>query len=95
MEDFRQALKKRVLLFDGSMGALLGLMGVETECPDLLSVTRPDLIRGIHEAYVKAGANVVLTNTFGGTSIKLERAAEIASLRSKTCGRRAGGRRGV
>ena len=74
MEDFRQALKKRVLLFDGSMGALLGLMGVETECPDLLSVTRPDLIRGIHEAYVKAGADVVLSNTFGGTSIKLERA---------------------
>lgn len=85
MEDFRQALKKRVLLFDGSMGALLGLMGVETECPDLLSVTHPDLIQGIHEAYVKAGADVVLSNTFGGTSIKLdragfaERAAEIAT----------------
>lgn len=85
MEDFRRALNRRVLLFDGSMGALLGLMGVETECPDLLNVTRPDLIRGIHEAYVKAGADVILTNTFGGTSIKLERAgfseraAEIAS----------------
>ena len=85
MEDFRQALQKRILLFDGSMGALLGLMGIETECPDLLSVTRPDVIRGIHEAYVKAGADVVLTDTFGGTSIKLERAglsgrvAEIAS----------------
>lgn len=74
MEDFRRALKSRVLLFDGSMGALLGLMGVETECPDLLSVTRPDLIRSIHEAYVRAGADVILTNTFGATSIKLERA---------------------
>jgi len=74
MEDFGQALKKRVLLFDGSMGALLGLMGVETECPDLLSVTQPGLIRGIHEAYVKAGAEVILTNTFGASSIKLERA---------------------
>ena len=74
MEDFRQALAGGVVLFDGSMGALLGLMGVETECPDLLSVTRPDLIRGIHESYVKAGADVVLTNTFGATSIKLARA---------------------
>jgi 5-methyltetrahydrofolate--homocysteine methyltransferase len=85
MEDFRQALTRRVLLFDGSMGALLGLMGVETECPDLLSVTHPDLIRGIHEAYVKAGADVILTDTFGATSIKLARAglearsAEIAA----------------
>lgn len=74
MDGFRQALKRRVLLFDGSMGALLGLMGVETECPDLLSVTRPELIRGIHEAYVKAGADVILSNTFGATSIKLQRA---------------------
>jgi 5-methyltetrahydrofolate--homocysteine methyltransferase len=74
MEDFRQALEKRVLLFDGSMGALLGQMGVEAECPDLLSVTRPELIRGIHKAYVKAGAEVILANTFGATSIKLERA---------------------
>ncbi len=74
MEDFTRALAGGVLLFDGSMGALLGLMGVETECPDLLSVTRPDLIRGIHESYVKAGADVVLTNTFGATSIKLARA---------------------
>ncbi len=85
MEDFRQALRKRAVLFDGSMGALLGQMGVETECPDLLSVTRPELIKGIHEAYVKAGAEVILTNTFGATSIKLERAgfeaksAEIAA----------------
>jgi len=74
MRDFRRTLKKRVLLFDGSMGALLGQMGVETECPDLLSITRPDLIRGIHEAYVQAGADVILSNTFGATSIKLERA---------------------
>jgi len=70
MEDFRRALEKRVLLFDGSMGALLG---VETDCPDLLSVDRPDIIRGIHEAYIRAGADVILTNTFGATPLKLER----------------------
>ncbi len=74
MEDFRHALSRRIVLFDGSMGALLGQMGVETECPDLLSVTKPDLIRGIHEAYVRAGAEVILANTFGATSIKLSRA---------------------
>jgi methionine synthase I (cobalamin-dependent) len=74
MEDFAKRLKDRVPLFDGSMGALLGLMGVDTQCPDLLSVTRPDLIRSIHEAYVEAGAEIILTNTFGATSIKLERA---------------------
>jgi 5-methyltetrahydrofolate--homocysteine methyltransferase len=73
MEDFRLALERRVLLFDGSMGALLGLMGVETDCPDLLSVERPELIRGIHEAYVRAGADVILTDTFGATPLKLER----------------------
>ena len=97
MEDFQQTMKRRIIQFDGSMGALLGLMGVDSECPDLLSITQPDLIRGIHEAYVKAGADVILTNTFGATSIKLQRAgyenrsAEIASAAVKNA-RAAGAR---
>ena len=40
-------------------------------CPEILAVTRPDLIKGIHRAYLAAGADIVETDTFGGTSIVL------------------------
>ena len=71
MGAFSEAISSKVLLFDGSMGALIGQMGIKTTCPDELSVTNPDVISGIHKKYLEAGANVILSDTFGATEMAL------------------------
>ena len=47
-----ELIKQKILLSDGSMGALLASMGYKDSCPDALSVTRPEVIRGIHRSYL-------------------------------------------
>lgn len=71
LKRFDLALSERVLLFDGSMGALLNLLGYASDCPDLLTLTKPDVIRSIHKSYAQAGADVLITDTLGCTSIAL------------------------
>lgn len=71
MGAFSEAISSRVLLFDGSMGALIGQMGIKTTCPDELAVTDPEVISGIHKKYIEAGANVILSDTFGATDMAL------------------------
>ena len=71
MGSFQNRLKNEILLFDGSMGALIGQMGYQTTCPDEMAVTHPDVIRSIHKAYFDAGANVLLADTFGATEMAL------------------------
>ena len=71
MERLYEALKDAILVFDGSMGALVGQMGCATSCTDELAVTHPDVIRGIHKEYIEAGANVILADTFGATEMSL------------------------
>lgn len=62
----------RVLIADGGMGTLLLENGLSRGgCPELLNVDRPDLIADIHRRYVAAGADIILTNTFGGTAARL------------------------
>ena len=62
----------RVHVFDGAMGTLLYGRGVFVNvCYDELSVTRPELVRRIHEEYVAAGAEILETNTFGANPAKL------------------------
>ena len=68
MLDFTTALKTKMLLADGSMGALLAKLGYGTPCPDELTVTKPDVISSVHEAYVKAGADIVIADCFGSTA---------------------------
>lgn len=59
-------------LFDGAMGTELYARGVYiNRCYDELSLTDPDLIRGVHEDYVRAGAELLETNTFGANPVKL------------------------
>ncbi|MFW5947638.1 MAG: bifunctional homocysteine S-methyltransferase/methylenetetrahydrofolate reductase, partial [Gemmatimonadota bacterium] len=59
-------------LFDGAMGTELYARGVYiNRCYDELSLTDPDLLRGIHEDYVRAGAELLETNTFGANPAKL------------------------
>ncbi|MGV8025447.1 MAG: bifunctional homocysteine S-methyltransferase/methylenetetrahydrofolate reductase [Anaerolineaceae bacterium] len=62
------------LVADGAMGTLLHDRGVGFEsCFDELNLTNPALVASIHQEYIKAGAEVILTNTFGANRFKLER----------------------
>ncbi|MBX6331449.1 MAG: bifunctional homocysteine S-methyltransferase/methylenetetrahydrofolate reductase [Gemmatimonadaceae bacterium] len=62
----------RVVLFDGAMGTMLYAKGVFiNQCYDELNLRTPDLVRDVHRAYVKAGAEVLETNSFGANRLKL------------------------
>ncbi len=62
----------RTHVFDGAMGTMLYARGVLLNvCYDELSLKQPDLVRGIHSQYVRAGAEVLETNTFGANPVKL------------------------
>ena len=68
-----QRLAEKVLLGDGAMGTMLQQQGLAVgECPEAWNLSHPDKVRWVSESYVAAGAECVLTNTFGGTSLKLE-----------------------
>lgn len=63
---------RSVLVADGGMGTLLFERGLQVGgCPELLNVEGPDIVAGIHTEYVAAGADIILTNTFGGTQARL------------------------
>ena len=75
---FRERLKKCVVLFDGAMGTQIqALQPTEAEwdgktgCSEVLNLTVPEKIQGIHESYLRAGADVIETNTFGANAIVL------------------------
>ena len=68
----RAALAERVVVADGAMGSMLQGAPVTLEdfedhegCNEILNVTRPDVVTGIHQAYLAAGADCITTNTFG------------------------------
>jgi homocysteine S-methyltransferase len=62
----------RIVLFDGAMGTMLYAKGVYiNQCYDELSLRAPDLVREVHRAYAKAGAEALETNTFGANRLKL------------------------
>lgn len=62
----------QVIVFDGAMGTMLYNKGIFiNQCYDELNLRSPDLVREVHEAYRKAGAEVLETNTFGANRIKL------------------------
>jgi homocysteine S-methyltransferase len=61
-----------LVLFDGAMGTMLYAKGVFiNQCYDELNIRSPDLVRDVHRAYVKAGAEVLETNSFGANRLKL------------------------
>jgi 5-methyltetrahydrofolate--homocysteine methyltransferase len=68
----RALLGSRLLIIDGAMGTMLQNVDLTMEdfaglegCNEILNVTRPDVVSGIHEAYLEAGADLIETNTFG------------------------------
>src|SRR5579872_6327273 len=72
-------LEQRVLVLDGAMGTMIhqAPLSIEADylgrenCPEILNVTRPEVIQGIHRAYFEAGADAVETNSFGGARMTL------------------------
>ncbi|MEQ8245857.1 homocysteine S-methyltransferase family protein [Fulvivirga sp.] len=85
MKDIKEILKERILVLDGAMGTMIQRHTLEEEDfrgdkfknhehplkghNDLLSITRPDIIKDIHAKYYAAGADIAETNTFSGTTI--------------------------
>ncbi|MFP2997205.1 homocysteine S-methyltransferase family protein [Spongiivirga sp. MCCC 1A20706] len=87
MATIEKEIQKRILVLDGAMGTMLQRYKFEEEdfrgerfkdwsSPvkgnnDLLSITQPDAVKEVHEAYFQAGADIVETNTFSGTTIAM------------------------
>src|ERR1043165_6311962 len=73
MKDFRSAVTaERVYVFDGAMGTMLYSRGVYiNRCYDELNLTNADLVLGIQREYVKAGADIIETNSYGANRTKL------------------------
>src|SRR5215216_5576370 len=79
MRDFMEATRDRVVVFDGSMGATLEQYDLSLEddyklpgrAHEALVLNRPDVIQNLHESMVQAGAEVVETDTFQASRIKL------------------------
>src|SRR5437763_236263 len=72
VKTFRDQLSRRVLVADGAMGTMLYDKGIFiNRCYDELNLTAPDMIRQIHADYVKGGAEILETNTFGANRMRL------------------------
>ena len=73
MRNFQDAINKdRVYIFDGAMGTMLYSRGVFiNRCYDELNLTNSDMVLGLHRDYIKAGADIIETNTFGANRPKL------------------------
>src|SRR5881275_1237096 len=78
--DYLAAVRDRVVVFDGGMGATLEQFdltsedygGLQGKCHEALVLNRPDVIEGVHTSMVAAGAEVVETDTFQASRLKLE-----------------------
>jgi 5-methyltetrahydrofolate--homocysteine methyltransferase len=69
---FLEAIQNRVLVLDGAMGTLLQERGLKPgQAPEELNLTMPDVVAGVHREYLAAGAEIIVTNTFGGNREKL------------------------
>ena len=67
----KDRLGKELLFFDGGMGTLLQERGLGPgELPETWNLIHPEVIREIHRAYIEAGSDIVLTNTFGANALK-------------------------
>jgi methionine synthase / methylenetetrahydrofolate reductase(NADPH) len=99
MKPFLEALDERVLVCDGAMGTMLYTKGVFiNRCFDALNLTQPDVVSDVHQDYVRAGADVIESNTFGANRVKLrafglsDRLREINSEGARLARQAAGGR---
>lgn len=71
--DIKKFIKNNILVFDGAMGTMLQERGLELgENPESLNIKERNTLLGIYEEYIKKGAMVITTNTFGANEIKLK-----------------------
>ena len=76
----KDLLGKQHLYFDGGMGTLLQAKGLKAgELPEVWNITHPDIIKEIHLSYLKAGSNIITSNTFGANCLKFDNLEEIVS----------------
>jgi 5-methyltetrahydrofolate--homocysteine methyltransferase len=72
-ELFRRKLQKELLILDGSMGALLQKRNLPAGyAPDLWNLENPEVIQQVHQEYFDAGADILITNTFGASRLRLQ-----------------------
>jgi methionine synthase / methylenetetrahydrofolate reductase(NADPH) len=72
MTDFSSSLARRILVCDGAMGTMLHAAGMSLDrALTELNLSNPGLVRAVHDSYVAAGADVIQTNTFGASSLRL------------------------
>jgi 5-methyltetrahydrofolate--homocysteine methyltransferase len=71
-ESLRSALAQRVVVADGAMGTMLQASSATLSdfdghegCNEILNITRPDIVRSVHDGYLEAGVDCITTNTFG------------------------------
>lgn len=76
--DIREKFGKRILFFDGGMGSILQERGLKPgELPEQWNINHPEVITEIHSEYLQAGADIILSNTFGANRLKFENTDEI------------------
>jgi 5-methyltetrahydrofolate--homocysteine methyltransferase len=69
---FMELVEQRTVVFDGAMGTMLFAAGLKSgDIPELWNTEKPEVVKSVHSQYFDAGVDVVHTNTFGGTTIKL------------------------
>ena len=72
--NLKERIKQGLLILDGAMGTQLIARGIEPgKCSDYLNIQSPDIISDIHLAYLRAGCDAILTNTFGANRFALSR----------------------
>ena len=78
MQTFSEVLRERVIVYDGAMGTSIQKHALTVEdywnkegCNELLVLSRPDVIRGIHASFLQVGCDVIETDTFGSSRIVL------------------------
>jgi 5-methyltetrahydrofolate--homocysteine methyltransferase len=71
-KDLLLTAQERIIYFDGAMGTMLMASGLDRgQIPELWNLENQEVVAGIHEKYYQAGSDVVHTNTFGGSTVKL------------------------
>lgn len=72
--NIKDELAKKILFFDGAMGTMLQKHGMPSgEIPELLNIKNPELLYQIHSEYLRAGADIITTNTFGVNDFKMQK----------------------
>ncbi|HDN97732.1 MAG TPA: 5-methyltetrahydrofolate--homocysteine methyltransferase [bacterium] len=64
--------KKKVIILDGAMGTYISSLSFKEKTPEIANIIKPDLVKRIHKEYVEAGADIILTNTFGANRARLK-----------------------